>query len=52
MNSEVCNKIFKRRPTRYFSYLYPSERQKELIPDIFEIGVLNLNNGFRTLKFT
>ena len=52
MNVEVCNEIFKRRPARDFLRLYPSERWKELIPDIFEIGVLNLKNSFGTLKFT
>ena len=32
--------------------MYPSDKWKELIPDIFEIGVLNLKNSFGTLKFT
>ena len=52
MNTEVVNEIFKRRPARDFLRLYPSDKWKELIPDIFEIGVLNLKNSFGTLKFT
>ena len=52
MNKDVVNEIFKRRPTRDFLRLYPSDKWKELIPDIFEIGVLNLKNSFGTLKFT
>ena len=52
MNAEISNEIFKRRPRRDFLRLYPSERWKELIPDIFEIGVLNLKNSFGTLKFS
>ena len=51
MNTEVVNEIFKRRPARDFLRLYPSDKWKELIPDIFEIGVLNLKNSFGTLKF-
>ena len=52
MNSDVLNGIFKRRPARDFLRLYPSEKWKDIIPDIFEIGVLNLKNSFGTLKFT
>ena len=52
MNTEVVNEIFKRRPARDFLRLYPSDKWKELIPDIFEIGVLNLKNSFGTLKFS
>ena len=52
MNAEISNEIFKRRPVRDFLRLYPSDRWKELIPDIFEIGVLNLKNSFGTLKFS
>ena len=52
MNADVLNEIFKRRPARDFLRLYPSEKWKEIIPDIFEIGVLNLKNSFGTLKFT
>ena len=52
MNIDVVNEIFKRRPARDFLRLYPSDKWKELIPDIFEIGVLNLKNSFDTLKFT
>ena len=52
MNIDVVNEIFKRRPARDFLRLYPSDKWKELIPDIFEIGVLNLKNSFGTLKFT
>ena len=52
MNGEVVNEIFKRRPARDFLRLYPSEKWKQLIPDIFEIGVLNLKNSFGTYKFT
>ena len=52
MNKDVVNEIFKRRSARDFLRLYPSDKWKELIPDIFEIGVLNLKNSFGTLKFT
>ena len=52
MNKDVVNEIFKRRPARDFLRLYPSDKWKEIIPDIFEIGVLNLKNSFGTLKFT
>jgi len=52
MNTEVINEIFKRRPARDFLRLYPSDKWKVLIPDIFEIGVLNLKNSFGTYKFT
>jgi hypothetical protein len=52
MNKDVVNEIFKRRPARDFLRLYPSEKWKEIIPDIFEIGVLNLKNSFGTLKFS
>ena len=52
MNIDVVNEIFKRRPARDFLRLYPSEKWKEIIPDVFEIGVLNLKNSFGTLKFT
>ena len=52
MNADVLNEIFKRRPARDFLRLYPSEKWKEIIPDIFEIGVLNLKNSFNTLKFS
>ena len=52
MNTEVINEIFKRRHARDFLRLYPSDKWKVLIPDIFEIGVLNLKNSFGTYKFT
>ena len=52
MNKDVVNEIFKRRPARDFLRLYPSDKWKEIIPDIFEIGVLNLKNSFGTLKFS
>ena len=52
MNAEVLNGIYKRRAARDFLRLYPSEKWKEIIPDVFEIGVLNLKNSFGTLKFT
>ena len=52
MNGEVLNGIFKRRPARDFLRLYPSEKWKEIIPDVFEIGVLNLKNSFGTLQFS
>ena len=37
--------IFKRRPIRDFLKNYPTEKWKEVIPDVFEIGVLNLKNS-------
>ena len=52
MNEDVLNGIFKRRPARDFLRLYPSEKWKEIIPDVFEIGVLNLKNSFGTLQFS
>ena len=52
MNADVMNEIYKRKPARDFLRLYPSDRWKEIIPDIFEIGVLNLKNSFGTLKFS
>ena len=52
MNADVVNEIFKRRPARDFLRLYPSDKWREIIPDVFEIGVLNLKNSFGTFKFT
>ena len=40
--------IFKRRPIREFLKKYPSDKWKEIIPDVLEIGVLNLKNSFNT----
>ena len=44
--------IFKRRPIRDFLKNYPTEKWKEVIPDVFEIGVLNLKNSFNKTNFT
>lgn len=44
--------IFKRRPIRDFLKQYPSEKWKEIIPDVLEIGVLNLKNSFNTYLFS
>jgi hypothetical protein len=44
--------IFKRRPIRDFLKNYPAEKWKEVIPDVFEIGVLNLKNSFNKTNFT
>lgn len=44
--------IFKRRPIREFLKKYPSDKWKEIIPDVLEIGVLNLKNSFNTLMFS
>ena len=52
MNADIINQIFKRKPAWDFLRLYPSKKRKEIIPDIFEISVLNLKNSFGILKFT
>ena len=44
--------IFKRRPIRDFLKNYPTEKWKEVIPDVIEIGVLNLKNSFNKTYFT
>ena len=46
------NKIFQRRPAREFLSIYPTKLWNEIIPDVFEIGILNLKNSFNTLKFS
>ncbi len=46
------NKIFQRRPAREFLSNYPTKLWNQIIPDVFEIGILNLKNSFNTLKFS
>ena len=46
------NKIFERRPAREFLSIYPTKVWNEVIPNVFEIGILNLKNSFNTLKFS
>ena len=46
------NKIFQRRPAREFLSNYPTKLWNKIIPDVFEIGILNLKNSFNTLKFS
>ena len=46
------NKIFQRRPAREFLSNYPTKLWNQIIPDVFEIGILNLKNSFGTLKFS
>lgn len=44
--------ILKRRPIRDFLKNYSSEKWKEVIPNVLEIGVLNLKNSFGTYQFS
>ena len=44
--------ILKRKPIRDFLKNYSSERWTEIIPNVLEIGVLNLKNSFGTYQFS
>ena len=46
------NKIFERNIVREFLSIYPTKFWNEIIPNVFEIGILNLKNSFNTLKFS
>lgn len=48
----MIDALFKRRPARDFLRKYPTTQWKEIIPDVFEIGVLNLRNSFNTYEFS
>ena len=48
----MINELFKRRPARDFLRKYPTEKWKVIIPDVFEIGVLNLKNSFGTYEYS
>jgi hypothetical protein len=44
--------IYRRKSCREFLKVYSEELYKDLIPDVFEIGVLNLVNSFNKTLFT
>ena len=48
----MINEILTRFPSREFLNKYPSERWKDIIADVIEIGILNLRNSFGTDEFS
>lgn len=44
--------LLMKKPIRNFLKSYSQERWKEIIPEIFEIGVLSLLNSFNKTIFT
>ena len=48
----MINEILTRFPSQEFLNKYPSERWKDIIADVIEIGILNLRNSFGTDEFS
>ena len=48
----MINEILTRFPSNEFLNKYPSDRWKEIIADVIEIGILNLRNSFGTDEFS
>ena len=48
----MIDELLTRIPSKEFLEKYPSERWKELIGDVIEIGILNLKNSFGTDEFS
>ena len=47
----MINELLSRPNIQEFLIKYPSSRWKELIADLFEIGVLNLRNSYHIDKY-
>ena len=48
----MINEILTRFPSQEFLNKYPSERWKDIIADVIEIGILNLRTSFGTDEFS
>ena len=48
----MINELLSRPNIQEFLNKYPSSRWKELITDLFEIGILNLNNSYNRYEFS
>ena len=48
----MINEILTRFPSQEFLNKYPSDRWKDIIADVVEIGILNLRNSFGTDEFS
>ena len=48
----MINEILTRIPSQEFLNKYPSDRWKDIIADVVEIGILNLRNSFGTDEFS
>lgn len=48
----MIEELLKRKTIHDFLTRYPTNRWKEVISDVFEIGVLNLRNSFNTYEFS
>ena len=48
----MINEILTRFPSQEFLNKYPSDRWKDIIADVIEIGILNLRNSFGTDEFS
>ena len=48
----MINEILTRFPSQEFLNKYPSERWKDIIADVIEIGILNLRNSFGADEFS
>ena len=48
----MINEILTRFPSQEFLNKYPSNRWKDIIADVVEIGILNLRNSFGTDEFS
>ena len=48
----MINEILTRIPSQEFLNKYPSDRWKDIIADVIEIGILNLRTSFGTDEFS
>ena len=48
----MIEELLTRPPAQEFLNKYPSDRWKEVIGDVIEIGILNLKNSFGTDEFS
>ena len=48
----MIEELLTRIPAQEFLNKYPSDRWKEVISDVIEIGILNLKNSFGTDEFS
>ena len=48
----MIEELLTRIPAQEFLNKYPSDRWKEIIADVIEIGILNLKNSFGTDEFS
>lgn len=48
----MIEELLKRKPIRDFLTRYPKSQWKDIISNVFEIGVLNLGKSFKTYEFT